>query len=206
MEAGRGGADQMEKRLSNLPLRLLGAVYQAFDRLYDRWHRVEPVGEFLRLELDRHHGPARELADGTRLGPGDPVGRLHLDNRRLLIGDEGRARAFRFAKLLLGSLAELARRVETDPALAAVQGFEGVSWIPPHGRMLGFEIEPLPPGWRAWRLRWHFRLLLWAFHPEGAAREADRLQPHRFWLSRRRLLDHFAGGRVPLKRFREPAA
>lgn len=160
---------------------------------YRRYFRLQAVGPVLYLGQGAHRGPCRALADGTSLSPGDPLGILHFNNAR--IADLHRPHAnpgFAFARLLWRSLRILAQQAQSDPVLRQVVAFRGVTWIPPHGQRVGFEVEPLPDGLRTRWLQWHFRLLLYVFAPEINPGTARRLRPYVFWLTRRQLIRHFA--------------
>jgi hypothetical protein len=160
---------------------------------YRRYFRLQAVGPMLYLGQTTHRGPARVLADGTSLNPGDSLGILHFNNAR--IADLHRPHVnpgFVFTRLLRSSLAILAQRAQSDPVLRPVVAFRGVTWIPPHGQRIGFEVEPLPDGLRTRWLQWHFHLLLYVFAPEINPGTARRLRPYVFWLTRRQLIRHFA--------------
>ena len=167
----------------------------------DDWYRARfalaPVGPMLYLGLVRHAGRARALPDGTRLEPGAWVGQLHFNNARaaeVQAGDRLQA-GVRFARLLRASFAELAERARSDAALREVVLFEGITWLRAHGGRVGFDAEPLPPGPRRWLLGLHFRLLIWAFAPVAHDRAATEVQPHRFRITRRALIESFGSGR-----------
>ncbi|RFA28507.1 hypothetical protein CAI21_11570 [Alkalilimnicola ehrlichii] len=180
--------------------RVLNAAFRGIERVYCRFHRLEPVGSLIFIQRQRYRGPAKELVGGVRLEPGVPVAELHFNNSALSREQAARGRShggFVFARLLVTALQTLADKVQHDPELQNVAGFHGVTWIPPHGRKVGFEAEPLPLTWRA-RLRGaYLRVLLYAFNPATARRVGKRLQPYEFWLSREQLLEHFADGRKP---------
>ncbi len=184
-------------------------IMRGIESIYQKIRGLQPVGPLLYVHMTRYKGPRRELADGTLLCPGEPVGELHFNNRGLEQAQErGGHHGFVFARLMLHALASLAQAVRQDPSLKAVTGFHGITWIRPHGRRVGFEAEPLPPGWRTWLLGWYFRLILYAFNP-SSLRQADRqgsrhdsrrqdnrsgrrrLDVYEFWLSRVQLLEKF---------------
>lgn len=175
-------------------------IFRMLEAGYQRLYRLEPVGELLLLQRRTYQGPPRRLDDTTELLCGQPLAIIHFNNSALAeaqTASGGRHGGFVFARLLFEALHDLADRVERDPAFAQVTGFRGVTWIPPHGRRIGFEIQPLPQSWRTRMLAWHFRCLLYAFNPQASSRERGPLRPHEFWMSRQQLLNNFGSGRRP---------
>jgi hypothetical protein len=175
--------------------RLVQAGFCLYEMAYRRVRRLEAVGPMLFVGQTSYRGPSRILFDQTRLEPGDLLGTLHLNNacitelHRLEAGA-----AFAFTRLLRASLGMLAQRAENDPAWRKVAVFRGITWFPPLGQQVGFVVEPLPDGLKARFLEWHFRLLLYVFHPRNSSKGERRIQTHVFWLTRRQLLQHFAMG------------
>lgn len=186
--------------MRKLGWRLLNRLFRLIEAVYCRVHRLQPVGPLLYLQPQTYRGPARRLDDATQLEPGDPVAVIHFNNSGLQQAQMERRSShggFVFARLLITALQSLANEVQRDPQLRTVAGFHGVTWIPPHGRRIGFEARPLPRTWRTRLLGLYFRILLYAFNPATAQRLRGRLQPHEFWLSRDQLLENFAGGKSP---------
>lgn len=163
------------------------------DHLYQRWRRLQPVGEVLYVGRSRYRGPSLAFADGSRLAPGDLVGTLHFNNARILRiqADSARRAALRFAPLMLESMRLLAQRTRHDPQFADLSGYHAVTWMPAHGQQLGFLSQPLPPGPLRQLLGGYFRLLVWAFAPAAQTRVEARPEPTTYWLSREQLLQHF---------------
>ena len=174
-----------------------------YDRLYRLWHGLDrpgsQVGPAIRLELRRRRRPL-ELADGTRLAPGDRIGILHLNNEEVAAlhtdADSIRAVGLRFRRLFIASLRELARRAEPGGPLADVQAFVATTIFHRGLGRLGF--EPAPTGNRASVLGvFYQRALLACLHPAGSARlgAATYQQARRLWISRQRLIEGFARAR-----------
>jgi len=177
---------------------------QALRRLFERvdhWYRergnLSAVGPLLYLGLERHHGEACELPDGTRLEKGAWVGRLHFNNARAAAVEAGSRHQMgvRFARLLSDSFAALAERARGDLEALDVAVFEGITWLRPHGGTAGFDAQPLPHGPRRWLLSAHFRLLIWAFAPVGRGSAVLEVEPHRFRITRRALIEKFGAQR-----------
>jgi hypothetical protein len=176
-------------------------LFRGLEALYQRAYKLQPVGPLLYVQEKPYRGPVRRLEGGGSLQPGDPIGIIHFNNTALQRAQRERGGphgGFVFARLLVSALQSLAERVETDPALQRLPAFHGVTWIPPHGRRVGFEAQPLPDTWRNRLLALYFRMLLFAFNPQAARRERGRpLQAHEWWLSREQLQDKFGHGRRP---------
>lgn len=167
---------------------------------YDAWwrrrHKVEKFDELLSFSFENFSGERRVMNDGTWIEPGDSLAILHF-NRECFSG-ENQSRdymrnALRFRKLILTSLSQLAKDVDNHEKLTHVKAFHGVSWLPPHGEKFGFLIEQLPDSALTRIRKYYFSLLLKAFFPQVAAREAKRIQPHAYWLTRQNLLKYFSG-------------
>lgn len=175
---------------------LRGAVRAALTPVelgYRRAHRLQPLGRVLLLGRASHRGAALVLEDGTRIEPGAPIGVLHFNNLGFaqMRAPTAAAAARAFAREMLASMQALADVARDDPHCAAIQAFHATSWLPPHGRKLGFAALPLPAGMLTRLQAAWFGLLLWAFAPARETRERARPQPHAYWLGRRALLERF---------------
>jgi len=184
--------------MDRLRLLIQGAL-RYVDRRYHRLHDLRDVGPVLHVGRERHRGPAIHFPDRTVLEAGDAVGTLHFSNDRFtrIDGKSARRAALGFARLMMQSLDELARLTLQDPAFRDVAVFHGVSWLPAHGSRVGFVCAPYPDGLKKRWMRWHFKLLIWAFAPARDSRMAWP-DPHHFWLTRTELLQRFPGtGKQP---------
>lgn len=187
--------------LNRLRWRLAGRLYGAIDRLYRRGYRLERVGKLLWVRLDVWRGAPRRLGDGTEVGIGDQILRLHLDNQ-LIAAESGSAETpaasgLRFARRFFPAYRALARRVSEDADWGRAVAVHHIGWIPPHGERFGFEFERLPDGWRARWIRWHMTNLMMVANPEAGRRERQRLWPMEIWLSRGRLIASFLEEPLP---------
>ncbi len=164
----------------------LTRLFRLYDRLWRRWHRVQPFDDMLSLSIAPYRGRARILADGTRLTPGDRLGILHF-NHDSFSPDGNRMRAARrFRRHFLASLQQLAEAMERDPALKDIKALYGETWIRPHGQRDGFIVEPLPKTWRTRLQHWYSRLLLRFLFPHLARRNRNTWL-YGFWLTREQL-------------------
>lgn len=156
---------------------------------YQRRNRLRALGPVLRIGYVRYEGPRREFADGTVLCENELIGQLHFDNSSIAQIGEGSLHrtGFRFAKLMRESLRLLAEAAQSDPELRTIRVFHGVTWIPAHGSVVGFESTPRPKTWRTRVQAAYFRLLLWAFAPASRTRAKARAEPRDYWLTQRML-------------------
>lgn len=175
-------------------MRLLArsALYKV-DDLYHRRHELQPVGEVLYAGRTRYHGPEREFADGTRLAPGDYIGTLHFNNARFprIQANTASHAALRFARLMLESMRSLADRAGRDDVFSELAVYHAVTWLPPHGKRIGFITEPFPDGPRRRLIAAYFRLLVWAFAPAEQTRASATPNPTIYWLTRKELRRRF---------------
>jgi hypothetical protein len=151
---------------------------------------LRTLGPVLFLGHARYRGPEIRFEDGTVLRDNDPIGRLHFNNSSIAALGEGSMHrvGFRFAKLMRESLRQLAEAAHTDPTLREIRVFQGVTWIPAHGEVVGFVSTPLPKSWKSRLLAGHFRLLSWVFAPSDKIRARARPEPRLYWLTREALL------------------
>lgn len=168
-------------------------LYFMYDDFYRQRHRLEPVGPMLLIRQGEYTGEARSFDDGTVLNAGQPLGILHFDNKYLLMNtaSHGRRVGLVFREKLFCSLEQLAKATHTGK-YHNISAYTGVTWLASHGEKIGFRTEPLEESWRSRLLAFHFGILLHAFYGRGkTGNRARQLQPRRFWLTRRQLLDNF---------------
>jgi YkoP domain len=169
-------------RLHRLARKVLGWV----DAWYFRRHQLRSLGPVLLLGRAQYRGAEIRFEDGTVLRDHDPIGRLHFNNASIAALGEGSIHrvGFRFARLMRESLRRLAEAAQTDPALRDLQVFQGMTWLPAHGEVVGFVSTPMPKGWKRVALAAHFRLLSWVFAPSVRIRERQHAAPRLYWLTR----------------------
>ena len=176
-------------------LRLLARKTLAvLDAWYYKRNRLHTLGPVLYLGRSRYRGPDLIFEDGTSLRDNEPVGRLHFNNTGIAALGEGSLHrtGLKFAKLMRLSLFKLAQCAQSDPSFNDISVFEGVTWIPEHGKGVGFVSKPLPRSLRRLLLAAHFRLLLWAFAPAAQTRAAGFAEPRRYWLTKAALANNLA--------------
>jgi hypothetical protein len=176
----------MKALLRRLARKTLGLV----DAWYYRRYRLRTLGPVLFLGHARYRGPELRFEDGTLLRDNDPIGRLHFNNASIADLGEGSMHrvGFRFAKLMRESLRALAEVARTDPSLRNISVFQGMTWIPAHGEVVGFVSTPMPKGWKTRLYAGHFRLLMRVFAPSSQIRSRGRAEPRLYWLTRAALL------------------
>lgn len=162
------------------------------DGWYYRRYQLRTLGPVLYLGRSRYQGPPIHFEDGTVLQQDDPIGRLHFNNASIAALGEGSMHrvGFRFARLMRESLQRLAEAARNDPQFADVRVFQGLTWIPAHGSVVGFVSTPLPRTWRSRLLGLHFRMLMWVFAPAASIRRRAQAQPRLYWLTRRALVNN----------------
>jgi hypothetical protein len=162
--------------------RVLGWI----DAWYYKRHQLRTLGPVLFLGKARYHGPELQFEDGTLLQDNDAIGRLHFNNASIAALGEGSMHrvGFRFARLMRESLRQLDQMARVDPSLSDVRVFQGVTWIPAHGQVVGFVSTPLPRDFRSRLLAAHFRLLARVFAPAAKIRDRGNTEPRLYWLTR----------------------
>jgi hypothetical protein len=170
------------KFLHRLAQRALGLVDAWYYRRYD----LKTLGPVLFVGRTQYRGPEMRFEDGTLLRDNDYIGRLHFNNASIAALGEGSLHrvGFRFAKLMRESLRKLAEAAHNDPMFADVRVFQGTTWIPAHGEVVGFVSTPLPKTWKTKLLSMHFRMLMWVFAPSSRIRNRERVEPRLYWLTR----------------------
>jgi hypothetical protein len=162
------------------------------DAWYAWRYRLRAIGPVLLIGRGVHHGPPLSFDDGTTIRENDPIARLHFNNASIAAVGEGSMQrvGFRFAKLMRESLRHLAHAASTDPELRDICAFQGVTWIPAHGEVVGFVSKPLPVTWRTRLLSRHFRMLMWVFAPSQRIRARSDAEPRVYWLTRAALMQN----------------
>jgi hypothetical protein len=170
--------------------RVARAVLGLVDAWYYRRYRLSALGPVLFLGQTRYRGPELRFEDGTLLRDNDPIGRLHFNNASIAALGEGSLHrvGFKFAKLMRQSLRTLAEVAQSDPSLRDVSVFQGMTWLPAHGEVVGFVSTPMPKSWRSRLLAGYFRLLMSVFAPAARIRARSSAEPRLYWLTRTALV------------------
>ncbi len=166
--------------------RLAQGVLGSIDAWYYRRHKLKTLGPVLFVGRAHYRGPELKFDDGTLLRDNDVIGRLHFNNASIAALGEGSMHrvGFRFARLMRESLRKLADAAHNDPAFADVRVFQGTTWIPAHGEVVGFVSTPMPKTWRTRLLSAHFKVLMWVFAPASQIRNREQAEPRLYWLTR----------------------
>jgi hypothetical protein len=176
---------------------VLVPALDAYDWLYLCYRRPQPVGPVLCVDRRVYRGVARRFPDGTLLRPGDPIGELHLRNRRVraihaTVGHPVPL-GLTFRRLLVASLRALADATEADPLLRPLKAFHASTILATGAERIGFVVTAADG--RARRLRTlFFHLLLCRYHAHGLARLPEAgLPPRELWLTAAELRRRYGG-------------
>jgi len=208
-----------DRRRADAVRRLVGI----FDRMLRRLQGVHEFsvrsGCLLRIALHRTTGMTR-LPDGTRLAPGTDIIDLHLWNEQLaaLPGPQyGLGRGAALRAQMAGSLSELARHLETDPALRTAAAIRAQTALVPRRRIpqllrlaaaFGFRAAACARSGRRYRpvpgfcrnvFIW---VLAWTFNPSALRRNGLQRQPCELWISRDALIAAHGGDAATRRRAR----
>ena len=180
------------------PPRALDPILALVERLDRARRRIEPMRPdgLLGVERRRHRGPVIELADGTRIEPGDRLADVHLDNRRATAAwSAGWHVAF---GLGIGDLRAYAARLASERAEDRPVALRSGGLLLAAAVRLGFEIGPGRKGrlarWIGALEDWYLTGVLVRWNPRGRdrlRRGRQRLRAREAWLSTRGLLTRY---------------
>jgi hypothetical protein len=181
--------------------RLLASTWRHWPiAIWDRIFRIAKgldrprakVGPVFRLEVRRWRRDVR-FGDGTALRRGDRAGVIHLDNEEVVrlhrIGRPETATGLELRRLVVASLAELARRAAPGGPLDDVRAFAALTIYPYGLERLGFERDLERTG-SAVVAAYQRALVAWLF-PGAQGRMAHRLRAQLLWIPRERLLARY---------------
>jgi hypothetical protein len=169
------------------------------ERVDRRLRHVRPVtpNGFIAVELGRHRGGPVLLPDGTRVGPGDPLVKVHFRNERIRTqGGRGwNAQGWRRIRLEMAIVADWATRLPPGRRPVA---FRGTTILDALLRREGWLVRPRPRTFVNRVEDWFMRWLLAHWAPAGRARLDDdrRLGSVDGWLSRAEFEARYAGRRA----------
>jgi len=182
---------------------MVGWLWQGYDLAYRWLHGLEDLptekGAFLRMGVERHRGARVALRDGTVVEPGDLVGTIHFNNEAVAALHDGKVNPVRSGILILRaferSLHALARLLDTA-RYRDVKAFTAITILHQSIEGFGFEIHPLPSGWRSRVVAAYGRFVLTRFHPLGRERERQKPFDARVtWISTAELRRRYAPDR-----------
>ena len=180
---------------------LLRGVLRLVDKVYHWRHQSVPVGPLVLVSPATYEGPQKRFIDGTVLQPGDPIGEIHFDNRvsARFVGQTSRTAAISMLSVLRKSLRELAGKAVAEKPFCEYRAYRGITWMPPRGKSIGFEHEPLPESPYKRYLERYFKLLVWVVASARETRDNAMIEPVAFWMSRDELLNHHLKDRKAVK-------
>jgi hypothetical protein len=170
---------------------------ESLEGWFERKYQIRPIadgGYIARLGVIWHRGPRLVLRDGTVINPGDPVGELHIDNKRAAGLHATGKGGIRLRREVFRMLPVLARELTTRPEYRGINAVFGASLFWDGAGRVGFENRPVPFFTRLW-LGWWERFLMARYHPAGWRRlaEGPRREIREVWMTRRALLERYGG-------------
>jgi len=183
---------------------MVGWLWQGYDLAYRWLHDLEDLptekGTILRMGVERHRGSRVMLRDGTVVEPGDLVGTIHFHNEAVAALHDGKVNPVRsgilIARAFERSLKALARLSDNHPRYRGVKAFTALTIFHQSMEGFGFEIHPVPSGWKSRIVAAYQRFVLIRFHPLGRERERQRRFDARVtWISRAELRRRYFGVR-----------
>lgn len=132
--------------------------------------------------------------DKVTINPGDLVGELHLNNKKiteLAACPSERSMEWRLLEILKAEFAELAEVSSGGLIPKKVRAFYGVNVLAIGAKRLGFTLIPLAPGWNRWWLGlWEsfLRLIFYSFKTKKKASLKRTMVPYEVWISRDELI------------------
>jgi len=189
------------------------SVISRFDcflrRLYGIYEFTREDGCIFRIAFCKNDRDLT-LSDGTKILKGETIGELHFWNEHMPpMPDDGPDLAWglQFYRLMRGSLAELARYIESTPEWKGVRAFRGETAVDGQEGLqkatellghLGFDLLPLghsisrlKPFLEFWK-NIYLWILKWTFNPASLkGKRLLDLQRCQMWISRRRLLERY---------------
>ncbi|MGE5604976.1 MAG: YkoP family protein, partial [Bacteroidota bacterium] len=91
--------------------------------------------------------------DGVTVNPGDPVGELHFNNKRiteLAAESSERSMEWRLIEILKAEFAALAEASAGGLIPGNIRAFYGVNVLAAGAKRMGFTLVPIAPGWNRW--------------------------------------------------------
>ncbi len=128
--------------------------------------------------------------DGVTINPGDPVGELHFNNKKiteLAALPSDRSMEWRLFEIIKAEFATLTQASAAELIPNNVKGFYGVNVLAVGAKRLGFTLVPIPPGWNRWWLGfWEsvLRLIYYSFKTKKKASIKRTMDPYEIWISR----------------------
>jgi hypothetical protein len=180
-------ASLLRSRAAETAWLALVPLLDAYDLLYRRYWRTEPIGFVLALDRRVWRGPERRFADGTVVHPGEMIGELHLQNRRVLAlharATHPLAVGLAFRRELIASLRALALHAARDPAVGGLPAFHARTILTAGAERVGFVLDDGVEGDGPLRA-FHFHLMLCRYHTAGFRRWPEvPLRVRALWLT-----------------------
>lgn len=135
--------------------------------------------------------------DGVTVNPGDLVGELHFNNKKITeIAAEPSERSmeWRLFEILKAEFSFLAEASASGLIPGDVKAFYGVNVLAAGAKRLGFTLVPLEPGWNRWWLGfWEsvLRLVYYSFKTKKKASLKRTMDPYEIWITSGELMRRY---------------
>lgn len=136
--------------------------------------------------------------DGVVIEPGDPVGELHFNNKKITeiaaLPSE-RSMEWRLFEMIKTEFGTLAEAIDSGLVPNNIKAFYGVNVLSAGAKRLGFTLIPLPPGWERWWLGfWEsvLRLVYYSFKTKKKTSLKRTMDPYEIWISNNELVRRYA--------------
>lgn len=132
--------------------------------------------------------------DGITIDPGDPVGELHFNNKKiteLAAEPSERSMEWRLIEILKAEFTTLAEACAAGLIPGNIRAFYGVNVMAAGAKRMGFTLVPIAPGWNRWWLGfWEsvLRLVFYSFKTKKKASLKKTMDPYEIWISRNELI------------------
>lgn len=132
--------------------------------------------------------------DGVTINPGDPVGELHFNNKKiteLAAEPSERSMEWRLIEILKAEFATLAEVCAAGLIPGNIRAFYGVNVLAAGAKRMGFTLVPIAPGWNRWWLGlWEsvLRLVYYSFKTKKKASLKRTMDPYEIWISSNELI------------------
>lgn len=180
----------------------LRKIGEKIDERYQKKVGANPipgsVNGLLLVCYHNYHGKKPVVTnDGVVINPGEPVGELHFNNKKITeIGAEPSERSleWRLLEILKKEFRILAEAIDAKLVPGNIKAFYGVNVLEAGAKRLGFTLVPIPTGWERWWLGfWEsmLRLIYYSFKTKKKARLKRTMNPYEIWISGNELLRRY---------------
>ncbi len=178
--------------------KLLGKIDKHYQKKVGAVTIPGSKNDLLLICFHTYHGKKQVVTnDRVTIKPGDPVGELHFNNKRITeiaASPSDRSMEWRLFEMLKAEFAALAEAYVAGSIPSDVKAFFGVNVLAAGAKRLGFTLVPIPPGWNRWWLGfWEsvLRLIFYSFKTKKKASLKRTMDPYEIWISSDELIRRF---------------